>query len=141
MLTDLFVEWEEVDDPEGDRGWRDTIPLIKKWNIVDPQQRRREAEMDELKCLEDRHGFSEQALIAAHDAVQGKARKAGPKAGRHTLPDKVFKELKKEGLSATKRSVERAFYLLRGYRSWPGRQDETPRFDNVVEFPNATSKS
>lgn len=141
MLTDLFVEWEEVDDPEGERGWRDTIPLIKKWEIADPEERRREAEMEELECLENRHGFSEEALIAARDAVQEKAGRSGPKPAEHTFSDRIAKELKKQGLSATKRSVERALYLVRSHRLRSGIENETPRFGNVVEFSNAKSNS
>jgi hypothetical protein len=140
MLTDIFVEWEEVDDPEGDLGWRDTIPLIKKWEIADPEERRREAEIEELECLEDRHGFSERALTTARDMVRGKARKSGPTPAEHTLPDRIAQELKRQGLSATKRSVERALYLLRCHRPGPEIDNDTPQFRNVVQFPNTTSK-
>lgn len=116
MLTDVFVEWEEDEDDADPRSWRFPPPRIAKWTIEDPEERRRAAELLELEECEQRHGFSEAALIEARTAEEERTRPTGPAPSPHTLPDRLTRELKKRGLPATRKKVERALELIERHR-------------------------
>lgn len=118
MLTDVFVEWDEAEEgPQWDMVERGIV----KFEIDDPAARIRAAELDELENLEERHGFSEAAVVAALKVVESRKRPTGPPPSPHTLTDRVVKELKANGLAATKGKVERAMKLIEQFRPSPDR--------------------
>ncbi len=121
MARDVFVTWQEGDpDPPEDwfPSWR-----ISTWEIDLPLRRQKAAELEELGALAERHGFSEAALFEAVEYEETRPRKSGPGPSPYTLAERVGKVLRDRGHKATKRSVERAFYLLRTHRAsreaWP----------------------
>jgi hypothetical protein len=125
MLTDIFVEWAEEDEGSG---WESVERGMAKFEIDDPVARRRAAELDELENLQERHGFSEEAINAAREIVESRKRPTGPAPSAHTLTDRIVKELKANRLPATKGKVERAMRLIEQFRQAP----ETGRVDGVV---------
>lgn len=114
MCTDVAVEWGESDE-DGNDPWRTRCELVS-WEIIDPEERTRLAELAELAELEDRAGFSEAALMEAKARLDDRIGKTGPTPAPHTLPERLARELKKQGLPATEGKVKRALSLIERHR-------------------------
>jgi hypothetical protein len=115
MCTDVVVEWGETEH-DGDDWWRTRYTLVS-WEIIDPEQRARLAELAELDGLEDHLGFSEAALLEAKARLEERTGKTGPSPSPRTLPERLARELKKQGLPATEGKVKRAIELIERYRA------------------------
>jgi hypothetical protein len=113
MCTDVVVEWDEIEDE--DDPWRSRYSLVS-WEIINPEERARLAELAELHELEDRAGLSEAALMQAKARLDDRIGKTKPTPAPHTLPERLARELKKQGLPATEGKVKRALSLIERHR-------------------------
>lgn len=132
MRADAVVEWGDSEEGSDDHLWWRFRDKLLSWEIVDPEERQRSQELDELADLEARLGFSEAALLEARERLEARGKGAtGPAPASHTISERLARELKKQGLAATKGKVERALALIERHRA-PGRPAGPG--DNVVNL-------
>lgn len=113
MVTDVFTEWEDLNEHD----WsRDPLDRLVKWEIDNPAERKRLAELAFLENMESELGFSEEALTRARNVLDTRPVKRGQEPSPHNYSDRLARILKKEGLPATKGSVERALVLIEKHR-------------------------
>lgn len=132
MRTDVVVEWGSGEQDSDEHPWWRFEDTLLTWEIVDPEERQKSQELEELADLEARLGFSEAALLEAKERLETRVKGAtGPAPAPHTLSERLARELKKQGLPATKGKVERAMALIERHR--PPAQSSGPA-DNVVSL-------
>lgn len=133
MLTDVFIKWEEIESESG-RWWNDGYRLVS-WEIGDPRERKRAAELLELEQIEELYGFSESALLEAGAALAAKLKLADETPLNMLPADKLAKGLRDRGCAkAGKRSVERVLALIAEYR-------KPPPPSNVVQLRSRPDKA
>jgi hypothetical protein len=119
MCRDVFLEWSETEDaPDASQPWRQrSLHRLERWEIADPAERARLAELNELANLETTAGFSEEQLVQTKKELELHRSKTGPAPAAHTLATRLTRELKKQGHPATEGKVKRALDLIERHRA------------------------
>jgi len=115
MRDDVFLKWRESGVEKNQPIWESPPAQIEQWEIADPIQKRMEAERAELAAMKQAYGFSAEELLRAW-SEEIKRKRTGPIAQPHTLPDRIVRTLKANGLKGTRGQVERGMSLLRAHR-------------------------
>ena len=107
MVTDIFTEWEEVENAD----WPDRkAHVLASWKIENLEQRNKKLELAELERLRAEFPCSVDEFVKA--LIDAEVRRSGPKPSTDTKTDRATKALKKAGYKITRGQVERYRALL-----------------------------
>jgi hypothetical protein len=119
MVTDIFMEWEEIDAEHWPSG---KAEVLRSWTIENVDERNKKLELGEIeqnKKLElqeiekfpDEYGCPLEVFVKA--LIEPDAKKAtGPTPSRHMKHDRLSRQLKKAGYSKTTPSVVQHYQAL-----------------------------